>query len=129
MESDDVNLKKTLKVYHQENRKAFKFTEFRNVVKDNQKWKKNKTSDEHIDSDSKRSRTSESDNTTLDARVGINFNDDELVRVIPPSQPMGRDKEKHKDKDKDKEVDSYDLKVDMADYQFVYSCHEKRVGH
>ncbi|KAL7605201.1 hypothetical protein Lser_V15G20023 [Lactuca serriola] len=77
-ESDEVILKKMLKV---------------------------KTSDEHIDSGSKRSRTSESDHTTSDARVQFDLNEDELVPVSPPSRPMGRDKTKSKGKDKTSDLD------------------------
>ncbi|XP_023737240.1 uncharacterized protein LOC111885193 [Lactuca sativa] len=80
-ENDEVILKKALKV---------------------------KTSDEHIDSGSKRSRTSESDHTTSDARVQFDLNEDEPVPVSPPSRPLGRDKSKSKDKDK--ASDSDDLK-------------------
>ncbi|KAL7594845.1 hypothetical protein Lser_V15G31187 [Lactuca serriola] len=76
-ESNEVILKKALKVYQKENLKAF-----------------NKTSDEHIDSGSKRNRTSEPDHTTSDARVQFDLNEDEHVPVSPPSRLMGRDKAK-----------------------------------
>lgn len=99
-ENDEVILKKALKVYHQQNKKAFKFIEFQNIVKDNKKWKMNKTSDKHIDSDLQRSRTSESNHTTSDVHVGFDLNDDELIQVTPPSRQWGRDKAKHKDKGK-----------------------------
>lgn len=56
--SDVVILQKALKVYEQENEKPFKFVEVRNLVKNNKKWKLNKTSDNHIESGSKWSRTS-----------------------------------------------------------------------
>lgn len=48
-----------------------------------------KTSDEHINSGSKLSRTSEYDHTTSDARVGFDLNDDESVQVTPSFRPMG----------------------------------------
>ncbi|XP_023735860.2 uncharacterized protein LOC111883776 [Lactuca sativa] len=90
-ESDEVILQKALKVYQQENLKAF-----------------NKTFDQHIDSGSKRNRTSEFDHTTSDARVQFDLNEDEPVPVSPPSRPLGRDKSKNKGKGK--ASDSDDLK-------------------
>ncbi|XP_023748229.1 glutathione S-transferase T3-like [Lactuca sativa] len=93
-ENDDVILRKTLKVYEKENLKAFKFLEVWNFVKDNKKWQNEKTLDEHIDSGSKRSRTTESDHTTSDTRVQFDLNKDEVVPVSPPSQSMERDKAK-----------------------------------
>ena len=71
-------------------------------------YSKLKISDEHIDSESKWSRTSESEHTSSDARVGFDLNEDELVQVSPPSRPMGRDKTKNKGKGKTSELD--DLK-------------------
>ncbi|KAL7605002.1 hypothetical protein Lser_V15G18533 [Lactuca serriola] len=115
-ESDEVILKKALKVYQKENLKTFKFLEVWNFLKDNRKWLSSKTSDQHIDSGSKRSRTSESDHTTSDARVQFDLNEDEPVPVSPPSRPLGRDKSKSKGKGK--ASDSDDLKemgTDMKD--------------
>ncbi|KAL7585265.1 hypothetical protein Lser_V15G42690 [Lactuca serriola] len=107
-ESDEVILQKALKVYQQENLKAFKFLEVWHFLKDNKKWLSSKTFDQHIDSGSKRSRTSESDHTTSDARVQFDLNEDEPVPVSPPSRPLGRDKSKNKGKGK--ASDSDDLK-------------------
>lgn len=87
-ENDELILKKALNMYQKENKKAFKSIDFWNLWKDNQKWEKGKTSEKHIDSGSKRLRTFESDYTTFDVRVGIDFNDDEPVQVTPPSRPM-----------------------------------------
>ncbi|XP_042752437.1 uncharacterized protein LOC111905993 [Lactuca sativa] len=100
-ESDELILKKALKVYQKENLKTFKFLEVWNFLKDNRKWLSSKTSDEHIDSGSKRNRTSESDHITSDARVQFDLNEDEHVPVSPPSRPMGRDKSKGKASDSD----------------------------
>ncbi|KAL7599502.1 hypothetical protein Lser_V15G24302 [Lactuca serriola] len=107
-ESDEVILKKALKVYQKENLKAFKFLEVWNFLKDNRKWLSSKTSDQHIDSGSKRNRTSESDHTTSDARVQFDLNEDEHVPISPPSRPLGIDKSKSKCKGK--ASDSDDLK-------------------
>lgn len=96
-------------MYQKENKKAFKFIDFCNCMKDNQKWEKSKTFYEYIDSGSKCSRTSKSEYTTLDACIRINLNDDENVKVTPLSRSMRRDKENHKDKGK--RIDLDDLKV------------------
>ncbi|XP_023761630.2 uncharacterized protein LOC111910070 [Lactuca sativa] len=94
-ESDEVILKKALKV----------------------KWLSSKTSDEHIDSGSKRSRTSESDDTTSDARIQVDLNEDEPVSVSSPFRPLGRDKSKSKGKGKASNSD--DLKEMGSDMKGI----------
>lgn len=99
-ESDEVILKKALKVYQKENLKAFKFLEVWNFLKDNRKWLSSKTSDQHIDSGSKRNRTSKSGHTTSDDRVQFDLNEDEPVPVSPPSRPLDETNQKAKAKAK-----------------------------
>lgn len=101
-------LEKAFNIYQKEQKKTFKFFEVWNLLKSNKKWQNLKTSDEHINSGSKRSRTSEAEHTSSDARVGFDLNEDEPVQVSPPSRPMGRDKTKNKGKGKVSELD--DLK-------------------
>ncbi|XP_023748851.1 uncharacterized protein LOC111897119 [Lactuca sativa] len=83
-ESDEVILEKAFNIYQKEQKNTFKFFEVWNLLKGNKKWQNLKTSDEHINNGSKQSRTSESEHTSSDARVGFDLNKDESVQVSPP---------------------------------------------